>query len=128
MTRSDDRTTALRPTEAQILVVNARHLDHVPAGYTRIYVGRSTSYQPAYGADFSVLGNPFTLASGYSRDEAVDAYADRAARGVPLLVRRALDVLRERARSEALALVCFCAPQRCHADVLGAQLGYGERA
>lgn len=61
-----------------VIVVNARHLDRMPAGYTLIYVGRSTSYRPEYGADFSVLGNPFTLASGYSRDEAVDAYADRA--------------------------------------------------
>jgi hypothetical protein len=105
-----------------VIVANARHLERVPGGYTRIYVGRSTSYKSQYGADFSVLGNSFTLASGYSRDEAVEAYADRAARGVPLIVRRAMDVLREKVLTERVALVCFCAPQRCHADVIKKKL------
>lgn len=122
MTRTNETTTSLQSMGPRIVVVNARRLERVTAEYTLIYVGRSTSYKPIYGADFSVLGNPFTLASGYSRDEAVDAYAERAARGTPLLVRRALDVLRERVRTEQLALVCFCAPQRCHADVIKTQL------
>lgn len=114
------------PAAAQVLVVNARALDRLPGDYSRIYVGRGTSYKPEYGADFSVLGNPFTLASGYSRDEAVDAYADRAATRPPLVVRRAMDVLRQRMVDERLALVCFCAPQRCHADVIKTQLEGGR--
>lgn len=109
----------------QVVVVNARALASLPADYTCIYVGRRTSYKPEYGADFSVLGNPFTLASGYSRDEAVEAYADRMARGMPLIVRRAMDVLRQRAVDERLALVCFCHPQRCHADVIKKELEGG---
>lgn len=40
---------------SSVIVVNPRSLDRVPAGYTRIYMNRSTSYKPEYGADFSVL-------------------------------------------------------------------------
>lgn len=101
-----------------ILVINARKLSD-GAGRTLIYVGRRTSYKPEYGVDFSILGNPFSVAAGYTRDEAVDAYAQRV---LPLAVRRALDVLRQRAQDERLALVCFCAPRRCHADVIKAWL------
>ncbi|WP_288482356.1 DUF4031 domain-containing protein [uncultured Deinococcus sp.] len=108
-----------------VVVVNAHKLAEVSAGYTLVYVGRRSSYRPELGLDFSVLGNPFTLASGYSRDEAVEAYADRVTRGMPLIVRRAMDVLRQRAVDERLALVCFCHPQRCHADVIKKELEGG---
>lgn len=108
-----------------VLVVNAHKLAEVPAGYTLIYVGRRSSYKPEYGLDFSVLGNPFGPRGGYSRDEAVEAFEARVEQGLPLVPLRALDVLRQRARTEQLALVCFCHPQRCHADVIKKELEGG---
>jgi hypothetical protein len=105
----------------RIIVVNARRLMDVPSGYMLVYVGRRTSYQPEYGEDFSILGNPNTLRGGHTRDEAVELYApwlDHA----PPYVRQALDVLRQRTVDKHVALVCFCAPLRCHADVIKAQL------
>ncbi|WP_288482442.1 DUF4326 domain-containing protein [uncultured Deinococcus sp.] len=107
-----------------LLVVNAYKLAEVPAGYTPVYVGRRRSYRPEFGDDFSLLGNPYTLRSGYTRDQAVDLYAPWLERA-PSHVRRALDVLRERVRTERVALVCFCHPQRCHADVIKTELEGG---
>ena len=108
----------------KIIVANARKLGQVPAGYTLVYVGRKTTYKPEYGLDFSVLGNPFTTRQ-HSREQAIALYRqhigprDRygTAEG------SALDNLRERLKyGERLALVCWCAPQACHADVLKKRL------
>ena len=107
-----------------ILVANARKLDKVPAGHTLVYVGRKTTYKPEYGLDFSVLGNPFTTRQ-HSREQAIALYRqhigprDRygTAEG------GALDNLRERLKyGEQLALVCWCHPKSCHADVLKERL------
>ena len=99
-----------------IIVANVHKLVEVPTGYARIYVGRRTSYRPEFGEDFSALGNPYGMRT-YTRDEAVDLYVPWLARA-PRPARSALDTLRERARTESLALLCYCAPQRCHADVI----------
>ena len=72
----------------------------VPRG--AVYVGRPTKW-----------GNPFVIGPDGDRDEVVRKYEDWA-RSRPRLV--------EAARRELAGhdLVCWCAPQRCHADVLKA--------
>ena len=103
----------------QVIVHNVRH--PLPEGYTAVYVGRRTSFKPAYGEDFSVLGNPFTLPR-YTRDEAVDAYRAR----LDTLLHTATQAeweamlrLTERVMAgEKLALACWCSPARCHAECI----------
>ena len=71
--------------------------DGIPAG--AVYCGRPSPF-----------GNPFVIGRDGTRDQVVDAYAEWI-QGQPALL----------ARLPTLAghdLVCFCAPQRCHCDVL----------
>ena len=74
---------------------------------TAVYVGRPT----VFGNPFSHL--PGTLATHRvaTRDAAVDEY-ERWIRENPALLARAKRELRGK------DLVCWCAPARCHADVL----------
>lgn len=100
-----------------VIVGNVRK--PVPDGYTRIYVGRASSYRPEYGEDFSVLGNPYTMPK-YTRKEAIEEYR-RHARPVYATpdIRRPFVFLELRLKAgEKLALMCFCHPQNCHADVI----------
>lgn len=86
-------------------VFNKRH-GGVPAD--AVYIGRPSKW-----------GNPFThLSQGttaqyfmFSRDEAVDAYEQWLLKR-PALVAAAKQELRGK------DLVCWCAPARCHGDVL----------
>lgn len=72
---------------------------HVRADPTAIYVGRPTKW-----------GNPFIIGTDGTRDEVIQMYRDRLMVCPPLL--ELLPLLR------GSDLVCWCAPQPCHADVL----------
>lgn len=103
-----------------LTVHNARK--PIPAGHTPIYVGRYTTYRPEFGADFSILGNPYTLKQG-NREEVIALYHQwltaRLQADTPQA--RAIEALAERVRQgERLALICWCAPLACHADVIRA--------
>lgn len=65
-----------------------------------VYVGRPTAY-----------GNPFVIGRDGTRMDVVNAYRD--------MVERDVDMVR-RIRMELAGkdLVCWCAPEACHADVL----------
>lgn len=91
-----------------ILVHNARK--PLPEGYTPIYVGRKTTYQPAFGADFGSLGNPFIINKSATRRETVILYRQwlptRLQADTPQA--RAIDALAERVRAgERLLLICW---------------------
>ncbi|MFB9995314.1 DUF4326 domain-containing protein [Deinococcus oregonensis] len=106
-----------------LLVHNARK--PIPVGYTPIYVGRKTTYRPEFGADFGILGNPYTIPKHGPREEVIALYrqwlpsrlkADTAEA-------RAVQGLVERVRAgEKLLLICWCAPLACHADVIRAEV------
>ncbi|UQN08237.1 DUF4326 domain-containing protein [Deinococcus sp. QL22] len=102
-----------------VTVHNARK--PLPEGYTPIYVGRKTTYQPAFGADFSTLGNPFVINKSATRRDTIILYRQwlptRLQADTPQA--RALEGLVERVRAgESLLLICWCAPLVCHADVI----------
>jgi hypothetical protein len=78
-------------------VYNRRH-GGVPAD--AVYVGRPTRY-----------GNPFEIGRDGTREEVVDKF-EKYLLGKPELLERATRELFGR------SLVCWCAPERCHADVL----------
>lgn len=77
-------------------VFNKRHC--VPSG--AIYVGRPTIY-----------GNPFIIGKDGDRNEVVDKYKEWLL-SQPSLVEKAKKELKGK------NLICWCAPLRCHADIL----------
>lgn len=92
-----------------IRVVNRRQY----RGTNGVYVGRPTS-----------LGNPFLLVEhggGYTRDESVNAYEVWLRHMLAIkdvAVCEMMNYLWTVAHEGDLDLVCYCAPERCHADVI----------
>jgi hypothetical protein len=84
-------------------------------GLGGVYVGRPTP-----------LGNPFRLEREDQREEVVRRYAlwlEQELRQGNREVAQALgDLYRRLKRQGVLTLVCFCAPRRCHAEVIAERL------
>lgn len=88
-----------------IVVRNKRH------GAKGEYVGRP-----------SPLGNPFPLEREADRDTVIDKYEAWLRQRVTSGDKKVVDELRRLRRlaeeREELVLTCWCAPRRCHADVV----------
>ncbi len=84
-------------------------------GLGGVYVGRPTP-----------LGNPFRLEREDQREEVVARYAtwleEELHRGNREVARALEELYRKLKRQGALTLVCFCAPRRCHAEVIAEHL------
>ncbi len=84
-------------------------------GLRGVYVGRPTP-----------LGNPFRLESEEQREEVLTRYAtwlEGELRQGNREVTRTLEELYRRLRHRGtLTLLCFCAPKRCHAEVIAEHL------
>lgn len=102
----------------QILVVSRRKDGTpTPASYTVVACDRQSG---------SPLGNPHTMYAEWQRDEVCerfdrDFYAALAMREGPLY-QAYVELLRRARAGERLALQCWCAPARCHADSIKRQL------
>ena len=79
------------------VVLNRTTCGHLPDA---VYVGRPSKW-----------GNPYKIGNGWSRDDVVVRY-DLWLRQHPELIADAKKELRGK------DLICWCAPLRCHADVL----------
>jgi hypothetical protein len=90
-----EQTMSKKPT---LMVINARQAGTKPAA-DRVYVGRPSKW-----------GNPFVIGRDGSRDEVIAKYRAWIVRQPALMA--ALPELRNK------SLVCWCAPERCHAEVL----------
>jgi hypothetical protein len=79
------------------------------------YVGRPTP-----------LGNPFRLESEDQREEVVSRYAawieEELRQGNRAVAQALGDLYRRLKRRGELTLLCFCAPKRCHAEVIAEHL------
>ena len=75
-----------------------RHRDQIPKD--AVYIGRPSKW-----------GNPFTIGKHGTRAEVVMKYANYI-NSHPTLAAEA------RAELAGKDLVCFCAPQECHGDIL----------
>lgn len=89
----------------QITVVNKRD-DYTPG----VYIGRP-----------SVLGNPFAIGRHGTRDEVIAKYRtwlwQSMSHGSPEL--QEIDRLAEKLITDGgLTLVCWCAPLKCHGDII----------
>jgi len=84
-------------------------------GLGGVYVGRPTP-----------LGNPFRLLREEDRDEVVARYAtwlkEQIRRGNPAVTQALEELYRTLKRRGNITLVCFCAPRRCHAEVIAEKL------
>jgi hypothetical protein len=84
-------------------------------GIMGVYVGRPTP-----------LGNPFRLESEEQREEVVARYATwlegELHRGNREVVQALGELYRKLKRQGTLTLLCFCAPKRCHAEVIAERL------
>jgi hypothetical protein len=78
-------------------VLHRHSFASVPAN--AVYVGRPSKY-----------GNPYVIGRDGTRDEVCDAYEQWATANFTL------DEIQQDLRGKHL--LCFCAPQRCHADFL----------
>jgi len=79
-------------------VLNARQVGKLSTA-DRVYVGRPSKW-----------GNPFVIGRDGSRDEVIAKYRAWIVQQPALMA--ALPELR------AKSLICWCSPNRCHADVL----------
>jgi hypothetical protein len=84
-------------------------------GLGGVYVGRPTP-----------LGNPFRLEREDQREEVVARYAawleEELHRGNREVARALEELYRRLKRQGALTLLCFCAPRRCHGEVIAEHL------
>lgn len=83
-------------------VYNKRH-GNAPA--EAVYVGRPTKW-----------GNPFIIGKDGTRQEVIELYRDLVQRNAPSFPAPNINTIR--AELKGKDLVCWCAPQSCHADVL----------
>lgn len=73
---------------------------HKTAGRDAVYIGRGSPY-----------GNPFVIGKDGDRDDVCNKY-EQMLNNNPALVSKVKKELRGK------DLVCFCAPKRCHGDIL----------
>jgi hypothetical protein len=102
----------------EIAILNKRALSDPLPGVTRIYVGRP-----------SPLGNPYAIGRDGDRAAVVAKYRRwlHANLETPEVWLALHDLLRA-ARKGPLELVCWCAPQACHADVIASCLRWLDEA
>jgi hypothetical protein len=84
-------------------------------GLDGFYVGRPTP-----------LGNPFRLIKEEDRDRVVNQYAawldEQLRRGNPEVIRALEELYQALKRRGNITLLCFCAPKRCHSEVIAGHL------
>lgn len=101
-----------------IHVLNKRSLNDALPGIARVYVGRP-----------SPLGNPFKIGPDGSRADVVAKYRQwlwREIQADSSAVRQELERLHALSQHGSLELVCWCAPQACHADVIARAIHWLE--
>ena len=96
-----------------IEIVNFKDVDTFIDGRLICYVGRGTWYQ-GKRVPKSPFGNPFRIGKDGTRDEVIAKYEEWINETKQVVVRMRIY---ERL-SDATVLVCHCAPERCHAEVI----------
>ncbi len=97
-----------------VIVANIRTCER-PDGKRSIFVARP-----------SALGNPFKIGRDGDRDECIAKYATwldtQLADPATAAARKFAGLQKALAKYGTLTLVCWCAPERCHAEVIGDRL------
>jgi hypothetical protein len=89
---------------------------NVKWGQPGIYIGRAVRCWSA-----SPLANPFAIAPGCSRTQAIERYRvwllERIAAGDPAIIKE-LNRIKDLSRAGDVRLNCWCRPQDCHGSVV----------
>ncbi len=101
-----------------IRIVNRKHFKS-SGGENEVYIGRATA-----GVKGSVLGNPYRIGRDGAREEVIEKYGrwlswEIAERGDAY---RELQRLADIARTGELVLVCWCAPEKCHGEIIKSEI------
>lgn len=99
-----------------IYVANVKtyNFKNFPSDAASVYIGRAMPGRPG-----SPLRNPFKLAKGESRDECLSRYVKWFNDLLPdSPEHKEMARLVEIARNGNLVLLCWCAPEKCHGDVI----------
>ena len=99
-----------------ITVANIRH------DKNGVYIGRA---MPRQGLTGSPLGNPYKLGPGDERAAVIARYAewlDARLEDATSPQAREMARLTDLARAGDLVLLCWCAPETCHGDVIKARI------
>lgn len=104
-TKKEQQAWVNRPEQVlRMTVVNKHH------GQSGIYIGRG-----------SPLGNPFPIQGADTRDIVIAKYEDWLRKQVEQrnpTVLAELERIGDLALTQGVNLQCFCAPKRCHGDVI----------
>jgi hypothetical protein len=92
----------------------------------RIRVARKGQAQGFYVGRPTPLGNPFRLLREEDREWVVSQYAawlrDQLRRGNPEVIRALEELYRTLKLRGNITLLCFCAPKRCHGEIIAEHL------
>ncbi len=107
---------------SSVEIGNVKNLSRPEPGKSYVYVGRDKSYPSgkAFLENFSVLGNPFPVIKG-DRDASIakyEAWLNEKIEAKDPEITKALAKIREMTDKSDVVLVCFCAPLRCHSEVI----------
>lgn len=98
-----------------------------------VYVGRYCS-SPKFSLPASKLANPFKIGTDCSRPDSVRQYKQwlweqikeyLKTQSPSPAVRELLKLIEKKLAGEEFDLVCWCAPEACHADVIEAAINWG---
>lgn len=88
----------------------------------KIRVARKGQAQGFYVGRPTPLGNPYRLIKEEDRDRVVNQYAtwlnEQIQRRDPEVIRALGELYEALKRRGSITLLCFCAPKRCHAEVI----------
>lgn len=95
-------------------------------GEMAIFIGRKSSYEYIkkkypFMKDGTIFGNPFNMNNETQRNLVCDKYTEyfnEQKKGGKF--KKVLDRLVDISKQQDIALVCFCAPKRCHGDTIKA--------
>jgi hypothetical protein len=92
----------------------------------RVRVARKGQAQGFYVGRPTPLGNPYRLIKEEEREQVVARYATwlehQVRRGNPEVIRALEELYRSLKRQGEVTLICFCAPRRCHGEVIAEHL------
>lgn len=99
-----------------IEIVNKKDDSYVENPETDLYVGRP-----------SVFGNPFIIGRDGTRDNVVNLYRvylaqhlSRSSGSEDYIFAQLMKLAREHKAGKTVRLVCYCAPKKCHAEIIKA--------
>jgi hypothetical protein len=101
-------TTVINIKKENLKNLGYESLEEWKKNKKHLYIGRNMSFYVA-GSDKSKWSNPFSLKK-FGRDECLKLYEEYIIKNTELY--NALDEL------DGLTLGCWCAPSKCHGDVL----------